>query len=196
MITTGASVSLDGFIAGPGGTSGFELLFEWYGNGDVVQETTHPDLTFSTTEVSAQQLRATLERTGVFVVGRRLFDITDGWGGIHPLDLPIVVLTHDVPEDWRREHPDAPFTFAATLDEALAAARELAGGKDIGVNGGEIATQCLEAGVLDEVWADVVPVVLGDGVPFLNPSRPYSLEGPLMVEQGDRVMHTRYRVRY
>ena len=37
MITTGASVSLDGYIAGPGGTSGFDLLFDWYGNGDVVR---------------------------------------------------------------------------------------------------------------------------------------------------------------
>jgi hypothetical protein len=50
--------------------------------------------------------------------------------------------------------------------------------------------------VLAEVWADVVPVVLGDGVPFLKPARPYSLEGPLSVVQGDRVMHTRYRVKY
>jgi dihydrofolate reductase len=196
MIITGASVSLDGYIAGPGGTTGFDLLFEWYGNGDVVRETAHPDLTFRTTEVSARQIAAAVERTGVFVVGRRLFDITNGWDGVHPYEIPIVVLTHDVPEEWRRTYPDAPFTFTGTLDEALAAAREIAGDKDIGVNGGEIATQCLEAGVLDEVWADVVPVVLGDGVPFLNPSRPYSLEGPLMVEQGDRVMHTRYRVRY
>src|SRR5262249_21337178 len=148
MITTGASVSLDGYIAGPGGTTGFELLFEWYGNGDVVRETTHPELTFRTTEVSARQIAATAERTGVVVVGRRLFDITNGWDGIHPFDIPIVVLTHNVPEDWKRKHPDAPFTFAGSLDEALAAAREIAGAKDIGVNGGEIATQCLEAGVL------------------------------------------------
>src|ERR1700754_1803953 len=132
MISTGASVSLDGYIAGPGGTTGFDLLFDWYGNGDVVQATTHPELTFSTTEVSAKQIAATRERMGVFVVGRRLFDINNGWDGIHPFDIPTVVLTHNVPEDWRRKHPDAPFTFASSLDEALAAARELAGDKEIG----------------------------------------------------------------
>ena len=196
MIYTGASVSLDGYIAGPN-ESGFDLLFQWYGNGDVELPSTHPDLQFRVSETSARVMRVMLEQTGVFVVGRRLFDLTNGWGGIHPLDKPIVVVTHSVPEDWVRGHPDAPFTFVTDgLERALEVAQEIAGDKHVGANGGTIATQCLELGVLEEVWADVVPVVLGDGVPFLKPARPYSLEGPLSITEGNRVTHTRYKVAY
>ena len=49
----------------------------------------------------------------MFVVGRRLFDLTDGWGGRHPFDKPIVVVTHSVPQHWVAAHPGAPFTFVA-----------------------------------------------------------------------------------
>jgi hypothetical protein len=48
-IYTGASVSLDGYIAGPE-ESGFEHLFKWLGNGDVVVPTTDPELTMRMTE--------------------------------------------------------------------------------------------------------------------------------------------------
>jgi dihydrofolate reductase len=196
MIYTGASVSLDGYIAGPG-ESGFDLLFQWYANGDVELTSTHPEIPFKVTEVSAKAIQTMREQTGVFVVGRRLFDITNGWDGSHPHDIPIVVLTHNVPEDWRREHPGAPFTFVTDgLERALDVAREIAGDKHVGVNGGTIATQCLDARVLDEVWPDLVPVVLGAGVPFLAPRTPFSLEGPLSVAQGNRVTHLRYRVNY
>jgi hypothetical protein len=47
-VYTGASMSLDGYIAGPGDT-GFEHLFKWYGNGDVEVPTTHPDMTLRMT---------------------------------------------------------------------------------------------------------------------------------------------------
>ena len=43
------------------------------------------------------------------MVGRKLFDLTQGWGGNHPMGKPVVVVTHSVPEGWPR--PDAPFTF-------------------------------------------------------------------------------------
>jgi dihydrofolate reductase len=196
MIYTGASMSLDGYIAGPA-ESGFDLLFKWYGNGDVAVPTTHDDLTFNTSAVSAAHIRAHVEQTGVFVVGRRLFDITSGWGGNHPYGLPVVVVTHSVPDGWPRE--GAPFTFVTDgLEAAIDAAREIAGDKRIGVNGGTIASQCLDARLLDEVWIDLVPLVLGDGVPFLGglANAPVELEGPLSIAEGDRVTHLRYRVRY
>ena len=187
-------MSLDGYIAGPD-ESGFDLLFKWYENGDVEIPSARPETQFRVSAASAEVVRAMLARTGVFVVGRRLFDVTDGWHGRHPYDKPIVVVTHQVPEQWRREHPDAPFTFADGLAPALDAAREIAGDLDIGVNGGTIATQCLDAGLLDEVWVDLVPVVLGAGVPFLKPETPFELDGPVAITPGDRVTHLRYKVR-
>jgi dihydrofolate reductase len=189
-------MSLDGYIAGPGET-GFEHLFKWYGNGDVEVPTTHPELTMRMTDVSARHFRENVERTGALVVGRRLFDSTGGWGGNHPMGVPVVVLTHSVPDGWPRA--DAPFTFVTDgIERAVEEAKALAAGKAVGVNGGTIASQCLDARLLDEVWIDLVPVLLGAGTPFFAQLEhaPVELEGPVAVTEATDVTHLRFRVRY
>ena len=194
-VYTGASMSLDGYIAGPAET-GFEHLFKWYGNGEVEVPTTHPELTVRMTPASAEHFRNLIDMTGALVVGRKLFDSTNGWGGNHPMGVPVVVVTHRVPEGWPRD--DAPFTFVTDgIEHAVEQARALAGDKVVGVNGGTIARQCLEAGLLDEIWVDLVPVLLGGGTPFFDrvQGAPVELEGPLSVVQGTDVTHLRYRVR-
>jgi len=195
-VITGASVSLDGYIAGPE-ESGFEHLFAWYGAGDVEFPSTHPEIPFALTAPDHAYLKEFVDRIGVLVVGRRLFDMTDGWGGIHPLDRPVVVVTHRVPEDWVQAHPGAPFTFVTDgLETAIERAQDIAGDKDVGVNGGTIARQCLELGLLDEISFDVVPVLLGGGVPFFDQVKgaPVLLDGPTIIE-GTRVTHLHYVVR-
>jgi len=193
-VYTGASMSLDGYIAGPSET-GFEHLFQWYGDGDVAVPTGDPNMTLRMSQVSADHWRTTLELTGALVVGRKLFDAMGGWGGKHPADKPIVVLTHrEAPEGW----DDKPFTFVTGgIERAIAVASELAGGKGVGLNGGTIASQALDAGLLDEIWVDLVPVLLGGGTPFFSAlgSVPVALEGPLKVTEGTSVTHMRYRVR-
>ncbi|MEZ0292965.1 MAG: dihydrofolate reductase family protein [Solirubrobacteraceae bacterium] len=194
-VYTGASMSLDGYIAGYDG-SGFDQLFQWYGNGDVSVPTADPGMTFSLTPESAAHWAAIREQTAVLVVGRRLFDFTNGWNGNHPLGLPVVVVTHAAPEDWA--HPDAPFTFVSGgIEAAIARAQQIAGDKVVAVNGGTIASQCAHAGLLDEVWVDLVPVVLGGGVPLLRTlgAGPIVLDGPLEHTQGNRVTHLRFAVR-
>jgi dihydrofolate reductase len=77
------------------------------------------------------------------------------------------------------------------------AASDLAGGKDVGVNGGTIARQCVDAGRLDEIRVELVPVLLGGGTPFfesLGPA-PVELGGPLSIVEGVDVTQLRYRVR-
>jgi dihydrofolate reductase len=194
-VYTGATMSLDGYIAGPV-ESGFDKLFKWYGNGDVEVPTADPELTMRLTQVSADHFRSVIDMTGALVVGRTLFDVTSGWGGRHPLDKPVVVLTHNPPEDWP---DDTPFTFVTDgIEAAIEQAKALAGDKVVGVNGGTIASQCLNAGLLDEVWIDLVPVLLGDGTPFFDglTGAPVELDGPLSVTEGVDVTHLRYRVRY
>ncbi|MEU0271480.1 dihydrofolate reductase family protein [Streptomyces sp. NPDC006307] len=195
-VYTGASMSLDGFISGPDET-GFDKLFAWYGNGDVTVETADPGMILRMTEVSATHWRRLVRETGALVVGRKLFDLTGGWGGNHPMGVPVVVVTHSVPDGWPRE--GAPFHFVTDgVEPAVALARELAGdGRHVGVNGGTIAQQCLDAGLLDEVGVDLVPVLLGGGTPFFTDlkSAPYELEGPLSIAEGKGVTHLRYRVR-
>jgi len=124
-VFTGASMSLDGYISGPAET-GFEHLFKWYGNGDVVVPTTHPEMTFHMSAVSAEHVRNLIDNTGALVVGRRLFDSTGAWDGNHPMGRPVVVVTHNVPEGWPRE--DAPFTFVTDgIESAIEQAKALAG---------------------------------------------------------------------
>jgi dihydrofolate reductase len=193
-VYTGASVSLDGYISGPG-ESGFEHLFKWYGNGDVEVPTTKPDMTMRMTPENAEHWRGVTEMTGALVVGRKLFDFTNGWGGEHPLGKPVVVVTHEPPADWPQ---NTPFTFVTDgIERAIEVAKELAGDKGVGVNGGSIASQCLDAGLLDEVWLDVVPVLLGDGTSFFDrlSSAPVELEGPLSITEGLDVTHLRYRIK-
>jgi dihydrofolate reductase len=186
-------MSLDGYIAGPA-ESGFEYLFKWYNAGDIEVPTTHPEIPVRLTEPSARHFRDIVDNTGALVVGRKLFDSTNAWGGNHPMGVPVVVLTHRVPDGWPRE--GAPFTFVTDgIESAVATAKELAGDKNVGVNGGTIASQCLDAGLLDEVWVDLVPVLLGAGTPFFDQLKgvPYELEGPEVVESTS-VTHLRYRV--
>ena len=156
----------------------------------------HPEAT------AEELLEASLERVkgpdfpnGALIVGRHLYDMTNGWGGRHPMDVPTVVVTHNVPEG--RPQADENFVFVTDGIEAAAAkARELAGAKNVGVNGGTIARQCLEAGLLDEVHVDLVPVLLGRGKSFFGEFKdaPIALEGPISVVQGTGVTHLGYRV--
>jgi dihydrofolate reductase len=193
-VYTGASMSLDGYIAGPNET-GFEHLFQWYNNGDVEVSTAMPDLSLRMTDVSAAHLRRLTEQTGSLVVGRKLFDYTNAWGGRHPMDVPVVVLTHSVPDGWEREGES--FVFVSDgIEAAVAKAKEIAGDKVVGINGGTIARQCLDAGLLDEIWVDLVPVLLGAGTPFFDQLKtfPVALDGPVSVVEGKGVTHLRYRV--
>lgn len=195
-VTTSASVSLDGFIAGPGET-GFEHLFAWYEAGEVEYPSQLEGVRFSLTPADHAYLTAAVEQIGVFVVGRRLFDLTDGWTGRHPLDKPVVVVTHALPTDWVATHPGAPFTFVTDgVAEAIEVARGIAGDRDIGLNAGSILSQALELGLVDEIVLDLAPVLLGGGTRFFDAltSGPILLDGP-EITPGERITHLRYTVR-
>src|SRR5438067_2160819 len=96
-VFTHMTMSLDGFIADPRG--GIEEIFPWYDAGDVRLATHHDTISFSVDANSATLLEEMLSRTGALVCGRRLFDITDGWGDQHPIGAPVVVVTHRAPDD-------------------------------------------------------------------------------------------------
>ena len=147
-VVSSASMSLDGFIANPDNTVG--SLFDWYNSGDIEVSTAVEELGFTLTPQSAEYWRTWTAGLGALVVGRALFDITDGWRGAHPLGVPVVVLTHEPPTDW--DYPGADdFSFVTDgIAPAVALAQQIAGDKNVGVAAGTIARQCLEAGLLDE----------------------------------------------
>ncbi|GAA3724376.1 dihydrofolate reductase [Spinactinospora alkalitolerans] len=139
------TMSLDGFIAGPGGDMSW--LTEHLGPNPTVEKL--------------------IGDIGALLVGNRTFGGDDphrgtdkegepfggGWSG------PQFVLTHHAPET-----PVPGVTFVGDLDSAVAAAKAAAGDKYVNVLGASIARQCLDAGVLDEILVFIVPVLLGDGV--------------------------------
>ena len=92
------------------------------------------------------------------------------------MDVPVVVVTHEVPADWVAAHPDAPFHFVTEgVAAAVALARQLAGDGVVAAAAGTIAGQCLELGLLDEVAVDLVPVVMGTGAHSSASSPPPTL---------------------
>ena len=107
---------------------------------------------FHVSRPSADYWQQWVSGLGAFVCGRTLFDVTDGWGGRHTMDVPVVVVTHQVPTAWIEAHPDAPFHFVTDgVEAAVAKAQELAGDRIVAAAAGTIARQCLELGLLDEV---------------------------------------------
>ena len=110
---------------------------------------------FRVSEGSAKLLRDAFESIGALIGGRRYFDLADGWGGHHPMGVPVYILTHEPPADWPS---DSTIHFVTDgLESAVAQAREAAGGKDIGVATPSLVRQCLDAGLLDELQINVVP---------------------------------------
>ena len=194
-VVTQASMSLDGYIAKEDHTIG--RLFDWYEAGEEEVTTATPGLTFHLTPASAAYWRTWTAGLGALVCGRRLFDVTDGWGGRHTLDAPVVVVTHAVPDAWVREHPDAPFRFVTDgVAAALALAQELAGDRTVAVAAGTVAAQCLRLGLLDVVAIDLVPVVMGEGRPLFPGLAPEDvlLGDPETCVVGSRVTHLRFPV--
>ena len=192
-VVSQASMSLDGYIADPSGNVG--PLFDWYGNGDVEVTGADPDRVFRVSAASAAYLRDAWSNAGASVIGRRLFDLTNGWNGKPPVGEAVFVVTHRPPEDW--DFPDAPFTFVTDgVASAVAQAKELAGDRYVSVTPGNVGGQAFRAGLVDEVLVDLVPVVFGAGVRYFGDyaGSPLLLENPEIV-QGDRVTHLRCRVR-
>ncbi len=194
-ITTGFSMSLDGYVAGPNDDETY--IFKWYSMGSI--ETTMKagdhDIETKISEQSAEMLESAMQTNGVLLAGRHLFDITDGWGGKHPINLPVVVVTHHVPQAWIDRHPDAPFTFVTDgIESALAKSREIAGDKDIVIASTTIVQQVHKLGLLDYIHIDLVPVFLGQGVRLFE-----HLDQPLELERLDSVdapgvTHMNFRV--
>jgi dihydrofolate reductase len=189
-----ASVSLGGFIAGPGGT-GFEHLFAWCTAGDVETPTSQPErLTYRTNAATAAYLRDLPDGTGAIVVGRRLFDLTNGWNGSHPLGKPVFVVTHEPPQDW--VDTDTSFTFVTDgVEAAVAKAQTVAGDKHVGVGPGSAVGQAIRADLIDELRVDLVPLTLGDGVRMVDglTDSPRTFGTPRVIE-GIGVTHLIYQL--
>jgi dihydrofolate reductase len=190
----GAVVSLDGFIADD--NDGVGPMFDWYANGDIAWSLPGSEDEVHTTKASADFMLGQYGDMAANVIGRRLFDLVNGWKGKPAAGEHVFVVTHEPPTDW--EYADtAPFTFVDGVEKAIAAARDFAGDRVVDVAAGQIGGQALELGLIDQVVVNLVPVVFGSGRPFFATAglfEPLLLENPTQVVQGDRVTHLLYDV--
>lgn len=193
-VVAGATMSLDGFVAYPDNDPG--ALFDWYQAGDVEVGNADSLPPFHLTRQSADYWRAWTAQLGCLVVGRTLFDITDGWEGQHPLGVPFVVLTHDPPSEWAHAHTGNAHFVTGGIESAIARAKEIAGERTVAVAAGTIAGQALAAGLLDEVAIDLVPIVMGSGHRYFADVEPDAvrLGDPTLVIPATRVTHLRFPV--
>lgn len=164
------AVSVDGYISGrtPDGAEEFgrglgdaPMLFDWYFNGDTPSRVFEG---FKLSEPSAQFFDAAAARVGVIVAGRTTYEHSSHFGGgsPHPTARLFVVSHRPAPEISEAQ------TFVTGVEEAIAAAREAAGDKDVGLMGGGLVTEALKAGLVDEVILHQVPVLLGGGRSFFQ----------------------------
>lgn len=182
------SVSLDGFIADENDEPG--PLFDWLLGGDLPLDESG---VLKVSQASYDYTRAYWDQIGVTIVGRHVFDMTNGWDGTPPAGVEhVIVVTHrGRPEGW---YPDAPFHFVDGIDRAVEKATELAGERVVEVAAGDVGGQVLAAGLVDEVRMDVVPVLFGSGKRYFGSVHgQHLLENPDEVVEGNRVLHIRYR---
>jgi len=183
--------SLDGYIADDNDDVG--SLHDWYFNGD--QPILDEDAPFRISSASLEYVRGMWERQRVIIMGRHLFDLTNGWEGKSPASDYVVVVSHRPrPDGW---HPEAPYEFATSIEEGFERAHRLADGGDIGVTAGDLGGQALALGLIDHVAIDIAPVVFGRGKPYFGSLTEghQLLDDPEVVIQGQRVLHLRYAVR-
>jgi dihydrofolate reductase len=111
-------------------------------------------------------LEETFNRTGVNIMGKRMFEGGERfWPEEAPFHTPVFVLTHQVRSPWERPGGTTFHFVNDGIESALRQAREVAGDKDIRIAGGAHAiVQYLNAGLVDEFSIALAPVFFGEGV--------------------------------
>ncbi len=191
-VGTGFPMSLDGFVAGP--NDDVSRVFQWYITGETTRTVKSGAEDFELTESGAELIEEAGKSTGALVTGRRTFDIAHAWAGKHPMDVPVVVVTHRIPQEWLKE--GSPFTFVTDgVEHAVAEAKRIAADKSVTVGAPSIAQQALKAGLIDEMQIDLVPVLLGEGIRLFDNlgDAPIELECR-RITPGNGVIHLNFRV--
>lgn len=191
------SLSLDGYIAGPGDVPGHafggrnaQRLHDWLFTGP---ESHERSAFFRPQGRNREFLDALYETTGALLTGRRTYDLANAWRGSHPIPgLPVVVLTHAPPSIVPEGR--SAFTFCRNIREAVDVAKKQAQDKDVMVHGAATTQQLLAAGLVDELRLHIAPLLLGDGRRLFERSvddLPLEMIETVATPQA---VHVRYRV--
>jgi dihydrofolate reductase len=146
-----------------------------------------------------------LERAvGMYLYGRRMYEVMVAWGSMPLADQPAVV--RDFAEIWRAADK---VVYSTTLETASSprtriervfdpdAVRQMkeTAARDISVGGPDLAAEAIEAGLVDEYHLFVTPILVGGGTPSLP--RDVLLELELLDERrfASGVVHLHYRTK-
>jgi len=175
-VVVNRAMSLDGFTAGPGDA------MDWVFDFIAPIESAFPEI---------------MAATGAMLIGRRTYEVGKRMADDRSEVTPAYdggaqfVLTHKPPDP-----PDPGVTFlTGDIGEAVATARSAAGGKNLEILGADVAGQCLRRGLVDEILVYVLPVLLGDGIPFSSPGLPRIDLEPVSSTRSGVVTILRFRVR-
>jgi dihydrofolate reductase len=206
-VTCNISISLDGFVAGPDqsmdnpiGVGGMRL-HEWVFATDSWRRQHGVDGGERTAD--SEVVEEVVAGVGAYIMGRKMFGGGDGpwdaswqgwWGADPPYHVPVFVLTHHAREALPMEG-GTTFNFVTDgIEAALDQARAVAGAGDVAIAGGASAVrQYLAAGLLDELYLHIVPVLLGAGERLLDGAGDPKLE-PVKVVASPTVTHVKYRI--
>ena len=178
-VVVNRSMSLDGFIAGPG--HAMNWIFDY---------------------VAPNEFPEIAAATGAMLIGRRTYEVgrrmdagkergSASRGEAYPFSGPVFVLTHHPPDP-----PDQAVTFlSGDVDRAVTTALGAAGGKDLEILGTDVAGQCLSRGLVDEILVYLLPVLLGEGIPFSSPGLARIDLEPLSSTRSGAITILRFRVR-
>ncbi len=179
IVRVHTTMSLDGYIAGPGGD--MDWVFEHGSDvpGDLIQEV--------------------IDSTGAILAGRGSYDVGrrstrpetrkpfgGRWSG------PQLVLTHRPPDD----ETDSDIAFiSGEIREAVAAALDAADGKNVLIFGANVANQALVAGLVDDILIHLMPMILGGGVRLFGADDGERIDlAPVTIAPSGRIANLHYRV--
>ena len=178
-VVVNRAMSLDGFIAGPG------HRMDW-GGGRPLADFVAPD-----------DVAGIAAATGAMLIGRRTWEVgsrmaAEDPGSVdYPFSGPFFLLTHRP-----LEPPDPDVTIlSGDIAAAVATALGAAGGKNLEILGADVAGQCLGRGLVDEILVYVLPVLLGDGIPFSSPGLTRIDLEPIGSARSGEATILRFRVR-
>jgi dihydrofolate reductase len=202
-VTCQISISLDGYVAGPGQSTdnpigeGGMRLHDWAfaawadkAEGDA-------------RSADAKVTDTLMQGNGAYIMGRNMFGPGRGewdaswrgwWGDDPPYHTPVYVLTNHPRESLEMEGGTTFHFVTDGIESALEQARAVAGDADVAIAGGaSTVRQYLAAGLLDELYLHVAPITLGAGERLLEDLPGQTFE-PIEVVASPAVTHVKYRV--
>jgi len=183
------SMSLDGFIAG----ANARPEAGWGGLGEGGEQL--HDWGFNSVDPRNREIMERYTTMGANIFGRTGYDHSIlNWGADGPTGaarIPTIIVSHSVPSDVPE---GGVYSFVDSVEAALETAKKLAGDKDVYITGANVARQCLQRGLIDEIFIHLVPVLFGSGTRlFEGLDREHISLEIIEVIQTAEAVHMRFR---